>query len=301
MKSPPVILETKLEGLTPLSRGKVRDMYAVGENVLIVASDRISAFDVVLPTGIPWKGHVLTALTQFWLSPEGVIADVTPNHLITTDVDEMGREAARHADILRGRSMLVRKARVLPIECVVRGYLAGSGWKEYREKGSICGIALPNGLKESAELPQPIFTPSTKATTGHDENISFEEVGKIVGWQIAEELRHRSLAVYKKARDYARGKGIIICDTKFEWGVAEGSLILVDEVLTPDSSRFWPAEGYAPGRSQPSYDKQFVRDYLIRIGWNKEPPAPELPADIVRMTSEKYLEAYRLLTGRALG
>lgn len=297
MKPPEVVLETNLQGLTLSSRGKVRDIYALDDKLLIVATDRISAFDCVLPTGIPWKGHVLTALTRFWLE---FLADVTPNHMITTDVNAMGEEVRRHASVLRGRSMLVKKAKALPVECVVRGYLAGSGWKEYQEKGGVCGVALPSGLRESAELPQPIFTPSTKAATGHDENITLEEAGRLIGWQIAEELRNRSLAVYKRARDYARRRGIIICDTKFEWGVVGGSLVLIDEVLTPDSSRFWPAEGHAPGRSQPSYDKQFVRDYLIQIGWNKEPPAPELPADIVRKTSEKYLEACALLTGHKL-
>jgi len=292
-----VILQTNLEELKLFSRGKVRDIYALDDCLLIVATDRISAFDVVLPTGIPYKGRVLTAMTQFWLK---LLAELTPSHFITADVAQMGEAARRQADILRGRSMLVRRAEVLPVECVVRGYLAGSAWREYQETGSVCGIKLPRGMMESEELADPIFTPATKATTGHDENISFERAGQVVGRERAAEMRQRSLALYAEARDCARSRGIIICDTKFEWGMADGRMILVDEVLTPDSSRFWPAETYKPGGAQPSFDKQFVRDYLIGIGWNREPPAPPLPEDIVRKTTEKYLEAHRRLAGHSL-
>jgi phosphoribosylaminoimidazole-succinocarboxamide synthase len=291
------VLETNLEGLALFNRGKVRDIYAWGDRLLIVATDRISAFDSVLPTGIPLKGKVLTALTEFWLA---LLSDVTPSHLITTDVSQMGEAVCRHARLLRGRSMLVRKAKVLPIECVVRGYLAGSGWKEYQRSGGICGLRLPRGLREAEELPEPIFTAATKAMTGHDENITFEQAARLAGERLAAEARDRSLALYNRARDYARRRGILIGDTKFEWGLVEGGMILVDEVLTPDSSRFWPAESYEPGHPQPSFDKQFVRDYLMETGWNREPPAPELPPEIVRKTTEKYREAYRRLTGRAL-
>lgn len=294
----PVILETKLEGLTPITRGKVRDMYDVDGNLLIVATDRISAFDSILPTGIPKKGKVLTALTLFWLD---FLKDVAENHLITANVAEMGPTAQPHADVLRGRSMVVRKAKVLPIECVARGYLAGSGWKEYSQSGAVCGIRLPAGLRESDKLPQPIFTPATKAASGHDENVSFERAAETVGKDVAEELRRRTLELYRRASDYAREKGIIISDTKFEWGEVDGSIVLIDEVLTPDSSRFWPADVYAPGKSQPSFDKQFVRDWLMRSGWDKEPPAPELPDDVVQKTSEKYLQAHEILTGHTLG
>jgi phosphoribosylaminoimidazole-succinocarboxamide synthase len=291
------VLETNLEGLALFNRGKVRDIYAWGDRLLIVATDRISAFDLVLPTGIPLKGKVLTALTEFWLA---LLSDVTPSHLITTDVSQMGEAVCRHARLLRGRSMLVRKAKVLPIECVVRGYLAGSGWKEYQRSGGICGLRLPRGLREAEELPEPIFTAATKAMSGHDENITFEQAARLAGERLAAEARDRSLALYNRARDYARRRGILIGDTKFEWGLVEGGMILVDEVLTPDSSRFWPAESYEPGHPQPSFDKQFVRDYLMETGWNREPPAPELPPEIVRRTTEKYREAYCRLTGRAL-
>ena len=290
-----VVLQTELKGLKLFNRGKVRDIYDLGDNLLIVASDRVSAFDVILPTPIPFKGKVLTALTQFWLD---MFKPHTSNHLVTTDVDEMGDAVKPHADILRGRSMLVRKAEILPIECVVRGYLAGSGWKEYQKSGTVCGIELPRGLRESDKLPEPIFTPSTKATSGHDENITFEQAAETVGEKRAKEARDKTISIYKKASEYAATRGIIICDTKFEWGILNGEMILADEVLTPDSSRFWPEDQYQPGRSQPSFDKQFVRDYLIEIGWDKEPPAPELPEEIVRKTSEKYLQAYKLLTGR---
>ena len=292
-----VILETDLKGLTRINRGKVRDIYEVDGQLLIVASDRISAFDAILPTGIPFKGKVLTRLTLFWLD---FLKGAVENHLVTADVDKMGPKIKPYADILRGRSMLVKKAKVFPVECVVRGYLAGSGWSSYQKNGTVCGIKLPAGLKESAKLPEPIFTPSTKAETGHDENISFQETVKIIGADAAETLRRNTLSVYTRCSDYARTRGIIICDTKFEWGLADGRVILIDEVLTPDSSRFWPAEGYASGRSQPSFDKQYVRDWLTTSGWNKEPPAPALPEDVVHKTSEKYLQACEILTGKKL-
>jgi len=293
--SNPVIVETDLPGLQPLARGKVRDMYEVAGDLLIVATDRISAYDSILPTGIPSKGQVLTALTLFWLEY------LRPEYrLITADVEKMPEPVRAHAEILRGRSMLVRKAEVLPVECVARGYLAGSGWKEYQEAGTVCGIKLPPGLSESEKLPEPIFTPATKAESGHDENISFERVTEIIGHEAAETIRGNTLALYTRAAEYALGKGIVICDTKFEWGVCDGEIVLVDEVLTPDSSRFWPLEGYAPGRPQPSFDKQYVRDWLTQSGWNREPPAPELPAEVARKTSEKYLQAYEILTGRQI-
>jgi phosphoribosylaminoimidazole-succinocarboxamide synthase len=286
-----------LAGLELVNRGKVRDIYRVGEDLLIVATDRLSAFDVILPTPIPFKGKVLTALSVFWFD---LLKDVTENHLITADADRMPAEARRHADVLRGRSMLVRRVEIIPVECVVRGYLAGSGWKEYRQSGTICGIRLPAGLREADKLPHPIFTPATKATSGHDENVSFERAAELVGADTAAELRRRTLAVYEKAERYARGRGIIISDTKFEWGRVGGRMVLADEVLTPDSSRFWDAAQYAPGGSPPSFDKQFVRDYLESLDWNKEPPAPELPPDIVAQTRAKYLDAYRRLVGREL-
>jgi phosphoribosylaminoimidazole-succinocarboxamide synthase len=291
------VLQTNLSGLELHNRGKVRDIYRAGENLLIVATDRISAFDCILPTGIPYKGKVLTALSLFWFD---LLKDVTENHLITAEVEEMPEPARRHADVLRGRSMLVRKAQIIPIECVVRGYLAGSGWKEYRQTGMVCGIKLPPGLREADMLPEPIFTPATKASSGHDENVSFERAAEMAGADTAAELRRRTLAVYQKASAYARSRGIIISDTKFEWGRVAGRMVLADEVLTPDSSRFWPADKYAPGRSQPSYDKQFVRDYLETLSWDKRPPAPPLPEDVVRQTSQKYLEAYEKLTGKKL-
>ena len=294
----PVILETNLPGLKRANQGKVRDIYEVDGNLLIVATDRISAFDWVLPTGIPRKGKVLTALTLFWLD---LLKGLTENHLITADPAEMGPEIEAHADVLRGRSMLVRKAEVFPVECVVRGYLAGSGWREYSESGTVCGISLPPGLRESEKMPEPIFTPATKAESGHDENITFDRVVEIVGGDVAERLRDASLAVYEKASEYARGRGIIICDTKFEWGEVDGRIILVDEVLTPDSSRFWPAEGYRPGRQQPSFDKQYVRDWLTESGWDRNSPPPALPDEVAQETSKKYLQAYEILTGKRLG
>jgi phosphoribosylaminoimidazole-succinocarboxamide synthase len=296
------IIETRLEGLTPFRQGKVRDLYEAGEHLLIVATDRISAFDYVLATGIPDKGAVLNQLSAFWF---GLMSDVVPNHVIATDPAEYPEALRRHAAILQGRSMLVRRTRPLAIECVVRGYLSGSGWKEYQRTGRVCGIELPAGLKESDRLPQPIFTPSTKAESGHDINITEAEAAAIVGADLIRDLRDRSLDVYRRGAAHAEKLGIIVADTKFEFGLVESpgrgaSLMLIDEVLTPDSSRFWPADAYAPGGPQPSYDKQYVRDYLEQIGWNKRPPAPALPADVVARTREKYVEAFRRLTGREL-
>lgn len=294
------VLETNLPGLRLLARGKVRDIYDLGDHLLIVATDRISAFDVVLPDGIPDKGKVLTALSAFWFK---FTQPFTPSHFLTIDDAEIfnKRPALRkYQETLSGQSMLVKKAKVFPVECVVRGYLAGSGWKEYREINSICGIKLPAGLQESERLPEPIFTPSTKAVSGHDENITFTEMQKIAGASVAQILKERSLAIYEAAHRYALTKGVIISDTKFEWGEVNGAIILVDEVLTPDSSRFWPKDNYTPGLPQPSFDKQFVRDYLESVNWDKKPPAPKLPEEIIRKTSEKYLEAYRRITGLEL-
>lgn len=294
----PVLLHTDFPELQLFASGKVRDVYRVGSGqLLFVATDRISAFDYVLATGIPHKGRVLTQLSLFWFD---FLKDIVPNHLVTADVDRYPAEIQRHADALRGRSMLVEKAEMFPVECVVRGYLSGSGWKEYKASGSVCGIKLAAGLVESDELPEPIFTPATKATTGHDENISFEQMTKLVDPEDARRLRDLSLAVYKKAAAYAREKGIIIADTKFEFGRTAAGITLADEVLTPDSSRFWPVDLYQPGKSQPSYDKQYVRDYLEEIHWNKQPPAPALPTEVARRTSQKYVEAYERLTGRRL-
>lgn len=293
-----VLLQTDFPDLELFASGKVRDVYRVGsEHLLFVATDRISAFDYVLATGIPHKGHVLTQLSLFWFE---FLKDVVPNHLVTADVNQYPAEVKKYADQLRGRSMLVQRAEMFPVECVVRGYLSGSGWKEYKSNGSVCGIQLPTGLRESEQLPEPIFTPATKATTGHDENISFERMSQIVDPEDARQLRDLSLAVYKQAADYARGKGIIIADTKFEFGRTAAGITLADEVLTPDSSRFWPADKYKPGMTQESFDKQYVRDYLEEIRWNKQPPAPALPANVAQRTSEKYVEAYRQLTGREL-
>ncbi|HEV3255831.1 MAG TPA: phosphoribosylaminoimidazolesuccinocarboxamide synthase [Gemmataceae bacterium] len=289
------LLQSQVGGY-PCRRGKVRDVYDLGDRLVIVASDRISAFDWVLPTGIPDKGRVLTGLTQFWLESQSV-----PNHLLSTDVSAMPAAFAAQADMLRGRSMLVRKADVVPVECVVRGYLAGSGWKEYRRHGTVCSITLPAGLQESQQLPEPIFTPATKEDVGHDVNISFEHMARMTGRDVAEELRRRSIDLYRRAADYARTRGIIMADTKFEWGkLPGGDLILIDEVLTPDSSRFWPESDYRPGGSPPSFDKQFVRDWLETTGWDKNSPPPALPADVVALTRQKYLEAYERLTGRPL-
>lgn len=293
-----VLLQTDFPDLELFASGKVRDVYRVGsDHLLFVATDRISAFDYVLATGIPHKGRVLTQLSLFWFE---FLKDLVPNHLVTADVNQYPVEVKKYADQLRGRSMLVRRAEMFPVECVVRGYLSGSGWKEYKTNGSVCGIKLPTGLRESEQLPEPIFTPATKATTGHDENISFERMSQLVDPEDARQLRDLSLAVYKQASDYARGKGIIIADTKFEFGRTAAGITLADEVLTPDSSRFWPADKYKPGMTQESFDKQYVRDYLEEIRWNKQPPAPALPADVAQRTSEKYVEAYRQLTGREL-
>lgn len=288
----PTLLQTQLGGL-PVRRGKVRDIYDLGDALLIVASDRISAFDWVLPTGIPDKGRVLTGLTVHWLE----LLDV-PNHLITTDLAEMGLPFEYDGLDLKCRSMLVRKAEVVPIECVVRGYLAGSGWKEYCSSGTVCGLRLPAGLVESDRLPEPIFTPATKAESGHDENISFERMIELVGRDTAETLRRQSIELFRRGAEYAQARGILLADTKFEWGVFDGSLILIDEVLTPDSSRFWPAAEYRAGRSQPSFDKQFVRDWLESTAWDKNSPPPALPDEVVQGTRGKYIEAYERLTGR---
>jgi len=291
-------LQTDFPDLKLFASGKVRDVYQVGsDHLLFIATDRISAFDYVLATGIPHKGRVLTQISLFWFD---FLKEVVPNHLVTADVNRYPAEVRPCADQLRGRSMLVQRAEMFPVECVVRGYLSGSGWKEYKASGSVCGIKLPTGLRESQQLPEPIFTPATKATTGHDENISFEHMSQLVDPEDARRLRDLSLAIYKKAADYAREKGIIIADTKFEFGRTAAGITLADEVLTPDSSRFWPAEKYEAGMSQQSFDKQYVRDYLEEIRWNKQPPAPALPAEVARKTSEKYVQAYRQLTGREL-
>jgi len=280
------------------SRGKVRDIYEAGDDrLLIVATDRLSAFDVVMAEGIPDKGRVLTQLSRFWFEFFG--GDV-PSHFLTTNLADYPPEFQRFTDQLVGRSMLVWKARPFPIECVVRGYLAGSGWNDYRATGKVCGIELPRGLTESARLEEPIFTPATKAQEGHDENISWQETVDRIGEAAAERLRESSLTLYQRARAYAEERGILIADTKFEWGLRGDAIILIDEVLTPDSSRFWPKDGYVPGQAQPSFDKQWVRDYLVSVGWNKQPPPPSLPREVVGKTSEKYREAYRLLTGHTL-
>ena len=291
------VRDINLGNLKPIKSGKVREIFDLGDKLLFVASDRISAFDVVLPQGIPDKGAVLNQISVFWFD---LMKDVVTNHMISADMADYPAELQRYADILRGRSMLVRKAEVVPIECVVRGYLAGSGWKEYRRDGSVCGIPLPAGLLESDRLEEPIFTPSTKAETGHDVNISFGEMSDLIGKELSRQLRDVSIEVYSRAREYAAGRGIIIADTKFEFGYADDGIILIDEVLTPDSSRFWPADRYEPGRGQPSYDKQFVRDYLETLDWDKTPPGPDLPDEVVSRSREKYLEAYRLLTGKDL-
>jgi phosphoribosylaminoimidazole-succinocarboxamide synthase len=290
-----VVSQTEFPGLKLRGRGKVRDIYEVGDRLLIVATDRLSAFDVVLPTPIPDKGRVLTQLSLFWF---GKLADVVPHHVISAK--DFAGELAPFASTLNGRAMLVRRTEPVPIECVVRGYISGSGWKDYQKTGAICGISLPAGLRESDRLPEPIFTPSTKASTGHDENISFDQTVAAVGRPLAEKLRDTSITIYKRAAEHAAARGIIIADTKFEFGLAGSDLIWIDEALTPDSSRFWPADQYSPGKAQPSFDKQFVRDYLERIGWNKQPPAPALPPDVVAGTRDKYREAYQRITGHAL-
>ncbi len=291
------VFETHFPALKLIHRGKVRDLYEVEDQLLMVATDRISAFDVVMPTPIPDKGKVLTQLSVFWFE---FLKDLVPNHLITANVEEFPPVCQPYREELHLRSMLVRKTEPLPVECIVRGYLAGSGLKEYRRSGTVCGIKLPAGLQEADKLPEPIFTPSTKAQEGHDVNITFEECVRLIGPELAEKVRHLSLAIYKKAAAYAEERGIIIADTKFEFGLADGKLLLIDEVLTPDSSRFWPKEEYEPGRPQKSFDKQFLRDWLEEIGWNKEPPAPELPPEIVEKTRARYLEAYKRITGKDL-
>ena len=299
MASTAPVLKTDFADLKLVRRGKVRDVYAVDEErLLIVATDRISAFDCVAPTPIARKGNVLTALSRFWFAK---LAGIVPNHLITTEIEAMPGVVRRHASELSGRSMLVRRADVFPVECVVRGYLVGSGWKDYQRAGEVCGHKLPSGLRESEKLAKPIFTPATKAETGHDENISEQQMAAIIGDDVAITLRDLSLRIYQEASEYALGRGIIIADTKFEFGRdRKGQILLVDEVLTPDSSRFWPANQYEVGKSQPSFDKQYVRDYLEGLGWNKQPPAPELPPEVSEATTERYLEAYRLLVGKDL-
>lgn len=293
----PILLDTNLPGFEKIGRGKVRDIYAVDDMLLIVVTDRISAFDFVLASGIPDKGLVLNQMTLFWLQQ---LSSVVPNHLITADVAQYPSVLQQFADQLEGRSMLVRKADMIQVECVARGYLSGSGWKDYKRHGSVCGIPLPAGLEESARLPEPLFTPATKAQSGHDENISFDTMTGLIGSELTEQLSRLTLSLYQAAADYALARGIIIADTKFEFGFVDGQLVLADEVLTPDSSRFWPADTYSPGGAQPSYDKQYVRDYLESIHWNKQPPAPSLPEEVAVRTSEKYKQAYQELTGQRL-
>lgn len=291
-----LVLNTDFPDMKLLARGKVRDIYDLGDALLIVTSDRISAFDVIMNEGIPDKGYVLTQISAFWFRQ---MEDIIPNHIISTDVKEFPPECQKYADILEGRSMLVKKAKPLPAECIVRGYISGSGWKDYKATGAICGIRLPEGLKESDKLPEPIFTPSTKAELGtHDENISFDKMVELCGRDMAEKVRDITIGIYKKARDIADAKGIIIADTKFEYGVYAGELIIIDECMTPDSSRFWPKESYKPGGAQPSFDKQFLRDYLETLDWDKTAPAPPLPEEIVRKTADKYMEALVKLTGK---
>jgi phosphoribosylaminoimidazole-succinocarboxamide synthase len=292
-----VLTSTNLPGVERLSSGKVRDIYRVGDDLLIVATDRISAFDCVLPQGIPDKGRVLTRMSLFWFD---YLNDVVTNHLITAALDEYPDPLPNFRDQLEGRSMLVKRCRMEPVECVARGYISGSGWKEYRASGTVCGITLPAGLRESDKLPQPLFTPATKAETGHDENVPFEVVAKITGRETAGRLRDLTLQIYARASEYAETRGIILADTKFEFGWHNDALLLADEVLTPDSSRYWPRDQYSPGGPQKSFDKQFVRDYLETLDWNKQPPAPALPADVIEKTAEKYREAYRRIAGREL-
>ena len=293
-----VISTTELKSLKLKGRGKVRDIYDLEDRLLIVATDRISAFDVVMPNPIPDKGRVLTQLSKFWFN---LTQEIVPNHVISTEVDDFPKECQPYQGILRGRSMLVTKTDPLPVECVVRGYLSGSGWEEYKKTGEVCGISLPRGLLESAKLEEPIFTPATKAEMGlHDENITFDKMEKIVGRERAKRLKSFSLTIYKKARDFSEQRGILIADTKMEFGIKDGKLLLIDELFTPDSSRFWPKDGYRPGGSQKSFDKQFLRDYLLSLKWDKSPPAPELPKEIIQKTREKYLEAYERLVGNPL-
>ena len=293
-----LVFETNIEGASPPRRGKVRDIYDIGDSLLIVATDRVSAFDVVLPNGIPGKGQILTQISSFWFKK---MEDLVPNHLISTNVSDLPYAFHSHKEVLEDRIMLVKKAFPLPIECIVRGYITGSGWKDYRKTGSICGIPLPENLCESDKLDEPIFTPSTKAEEGHDENIVFDEAVRLVGMDIAQKVRDLSISIYLRARQYAESRGILIADTKFEFGMFDGELILIDEVLTPDSSRFWPKDEYEPGRSQKSYDKQFVRDYLETLDWNKTPPGPVLPEKIIEKTSEKYRSALKQLVDTGLG
>lgn len=288
-----VVLETNLEGVKFIRRGKVRDIYELDDYLLIVATDRVSAFDVVLPTGIPGKGRVLTQISLFWFNQ---VKDIIDNHLVASDFDQFPESLKKYREVLEGRSMLVKKAKPLPVECIVRGYITGSGWKDYKKTGMVCGIKLPEGLVESQKLPEPIYTPSTKAEQGHDINISFEETVKILGEELANRVKDISISIYKKASEIAEKKGIIIADTKMEFGIYGDKLILIDELLTPDSSRFWSIKDYRPGKPQDSYDKQIVRDYLISINWDKKPPAPELPHEIVRKTAERYEEIFKILT-----
>ncbi len=291
------LLETNLNGKKPTRKGKVRDIYDLGDKLFLVATDRISAFDWVNPTGIPDKGKILTQLSLFWFE---MMKDIIPNHLISARFEDFPEEFRNQPEMFKDRSMYVRKCEMLPIEFVVRGYLAGSGWKEYKEKGTVCGIPLPVGLVEASKLPEPIYTPSTKAEEGHDINISPEEAGKIIGNELNQKATNVAIEIYKRAHEYALTQGIILCDTKFEFGLLDGELVLADEILTPDSSRFWPADQYSPGRNQPSFDKQFIRDYLEAVKWDKNSPPPSLPSDIVEKTREKYLEAFTRLTGKTL-
>jgi len=282
----------ELKGINFFRRGKVREVYDLGDDLLIISTDRVSCFDVILPTAIPEKGRLLTEMSKFWFE---LTKDIVDNHLVSTDVNDYPQELAQYKDVLAGRSMLVKKAKPLPVECIVRGYISGSGWKDYKNTGSICGINLPQGLKESDKLPEVIFTPSTKAEVGHDENVSQDYIEQQIGKEITDKIKELSIAVYTKARDYAEKRGIIIADTKFEFGMIDNKIILIDEVLTPDSSRFWPKDKYEPAKSQPSFDKQFVRDYLETLDWNKTPPGPDLPAEIVEKTTEKYQQALDIL------
>jgi len=288
-----VVMKTNLSGYKLMARGKVRDIYDLGDHLLIVATDRLSAFDVVNPVGIPRKGEVLTALSAFWFRK---VADLTPTHFLTDDVEEFGHGLEAHRDLLAGRSMLVLKTEPVRVECVVRGYLAGSAWREYQAGGAVCGVRLPEGLVEAQRLPEPIFTPAIKAESGHDENITFQRAAELIGEDLATTLRERSIVLYRFAAEYALERGIIIADTKFEWGIRDGQVLLIDEVFTPDSSRFWPLDGYEPGRPQPSFDKQPVRDWLESTGWDKTPPAPPLPPEVVEATTRRYVEALERLT-----
>jgi len=291
-----IVLKTDFPDLVLANRGKVRDIYDLGDALLMVSSDRLSAFDVIMSQGIPCKGRILTGMTEFWLEH---LSDIVPNHLLSTDINDFPESCQKYADILSGRSMLVKKAEPLPVECIVRGYISGSGWKDYQATGAICGIELPPGLSESQAFAEPLFTPSTKAEAGtHDENVSMEQISRVIGRETAERLRELTINIYTRARSIAEQRGIIIADTKLEFGLLDNEIILIDEVLTPDSSRFWPREDYEPGRSQMSFDKQFVRNYLLTLDWNKTPPPPDLPDEIIRKTKERYIDAYTQLTGK---